>query len=324
MAAGFLLQPFLIPAALTSKGIFMNDLTIEQKKYRIGFLFALIGTALFSIKAIFIKLAFIEGVDATIILTLRMLISFPFYLLILFYALNKRGASAAIFNKPDLFFIFILGFFGYYLAAYLDFEGLFYVSAQLERLTLFTYPIMVALLSWIFFREKITLSVWRALFLSYLGISLLYFNDDASQLNQNRGLGIALVATAALSFSFYVIFSKKFIGRYGSIIFTSMAMSSSTFFILVHFSLTHQMVDLNVSSTTWFLCALLAIFSTVIPSFFLSEAIHLLGATKTGIIGSLGPVFTIGLAVVILGEDFGWNHFGGLFLVLIGVSFIRK
>jgi len=302
-----------------------NDTNNANDQFRSGVFFAIAGTALFSLKSIFAKLAFIEGIDATTLATLRMIIAFPFYVVILIYAVKTRPEKAALLAKRDGLTIFGLGFLGYYLASYLDFQGLFYISAQLERLTLFTYPIMVALLSWVFFREKITLRILTSFAISYIGVSLLFFNEAAVTTgNDQVALGTGLVALAAFSFATYLIFSKAFVSRLGSLIFTSLAMSSSMVFILVQFFATHKLEDLNVSGRAWFLCFLLAVFCTVIPSFFTSEAINRIGATKTSIMGSIGPVMTIILAVNLLGEEFGWPQIAGLVLVLIGVSFLRK
>jgi len=300
--------------------------TQPNDKFKSGVFFAIAGTALFSLKSIFAKLAFAEGIDATTLVTLRMLIAFPFYVVIFTYAIKTRPEKAALLTKKDGLFIFGLGFLGYYLASYLDFQGLFYISAQLERLTLFTYPIMVALLSWVFFREKITLRILASLVVSYMGVSLIFFNETpAENIQENQTLiGTTLVAMAAFSFAIYLIFSKSFVSRFGSLIFTSLAMSSSMVFILVQFFATHELEDLNVSGKLWFLCFLLAVFSTVIPSFFTSEAINRIGATKTSIMGSVGPVVTIFLAVQLLGEEFGLPQIAGLLLVVIGVSFLRK
>jgi len=302
------------------------DKSNPKDQFRSGIIFAIAGTALFSLKSIFAKLAFAEGIDATTLVTLRMVIAFPFYVVILIYAIKTRPEKAKLLTKRDGFTIFGLGFLGYYLASYLDFQGLYYISAQLERLTLFTYPIMVALLSWVFFREKITARVLVSLAISYVGVSLLFFNETSSAtMTQGQiALGTSLVAIAAFSFAIYLIFSKAFVSRLGSLIFTSLAMSSSMVFILIQFFATHKLQDLNVSARVWFLCFLLAVFSTVIPSFFTSEAINRIGATKTSIMGSIGPVMTIILAVNLLGEDFGMPQIAGLVLVLIGVSFLRE
>lgn len=299
----------------------MRELSIEEENtnFRSGLLFAIAGTALFGMKSIFIKLAFAEGVDATTLLALRMVIAFPLYMVILWWVVRRSPERMSAITIKDPFAILALGFMGYYLASILDFEGLSYVSAQLERLTLFTYPVMVALLSWLIFSEKITKRVWISLFFTYLGIVFLY-SYEASADNPSIAIGTGLVFLAALSFSFYVIFSKAYIMRLGSMFFTSVAMLSSTIFVLIHFFVTHEFSDLAVSATVWVFAALLGIVSTLIPSFLVSEAISRIGGTKTSIAGSVGPVFTVLLAVLILGEDFGWPHFLGMALVVVGVA----
>lgn len=287
-----------------------------------GFFFAVTGTVLFSLKSIFIKLAFMEGVDTTTLMFLRMTIALPFYIAVLLYAMKTRPTKAAQLHKKNITITIILGFLGYYLASYLDFESLHYISAQLERLILFTYPIIVAILSWIFFREKITIKILISMVLSYAGVGFLFFNEAGAG-NENLLKGTILVGAAAFFFSIYVVFSKDLISKLGSLIFTSIAMSTAVFYILVQFLATRDISDLNVSPKVWLLSFLLAIFCTLIPSFLTAEAINRIGATRMSITGSIGPVFTIFIAVIFLGEDFGWEHIVGLLLVLIGVGLLR-
>ncbi|GAA0424398.1 DMT family transporter [Cocleimonas flava] len=295
---------------------------IEKRNIATGLAFAIAGTTLFSLKSVLIKMAFNEGIDATTLLMIRMMIAMPFYLMVLAYAIKTRPQKAAELRTSDFFLIVGLGFMGYYLASYLDFLGLEYITAQLERLTLFTYPVMVALLSWIFFGEKITGRVFASLIISYLGVTFLFMNESSGE-NSNTGLGTLLVGGAALSFSLYVIFSKSFITRLGSLIFTSIAMSTATIWIVIQFFSTRDLSDLNVSPKLWLLGFLLAIFCTLIPSFFTSEAISRIGATRMSITGSIGPVVTILLAVWLLDEAFGWTHAIGLLMVMIGVGLLR-
>ena len=159
---------------------------IEQRNVTTGFIFAIAGTALFSLKSVLIKLAFLEGIDATTLLLMRMIIALPFYLIILVYAIKTRPQKAALLKFSDTFTIVGLGFMGYYLASYLDFAGLRYITAQLERLTLFTYPVMVAMLSWIFFRERITLKILASLVVSYLGVGFLFVNESIGAGTEHR------------------------------------------------------------------------------------------------------------------------------------------
>ena len=298
-----------------------NDKQLQSLKVS-GFLFAIAGTMLFSLKSIFIKLAFIEGVDTTTLMFLRMTIACPLYILVLMYAIRTRPAKAANLNTRNIAISIVLGFFGYYLASYLDFESLHHISAQLERLVLFTYPIIVAVLSWIFFRERITIKVFFSMILSYAGVGFLFFNEAGTG-NDNLVLGTVLVAGAAFFFSIYVVFSKAIITILGSLIFTSIAMSTAVVYIIIQFLATHEFSDLNVSPKIWLLSFLLAVFCTLIPSFLSAEAINRIGATRMSITGSIGPVFTIFIAVVFLGEDFGWEHIVGLLLVLIGVGLLK-
>ncbi|MCK5725185.1 MAG: DMT family transporter [Thiotrichaceae bacterium] len=294
-----------------------------MREEKIGIILAVLGAAMFGLKSIFIKLAFAQGTDAATLLALRMLIAVPLYLIVLWWALRQSTTSLFDLTIKDIFTILLLGFLGYFLASILDFEGLNHISAQLERLTLFTYPVMVALLNWLFFREKITFRLWVSLLFTYLGVSFLFAfesGDSSTQVTK----GITLVALAAFSFSIYVIFSKGYIQRLGSLIFTSIAMVSSTFFVLLYFFTDHDLSDLNVNLTTWGFAALLGIVSTLIPSFMLSEAISRIGSTKTSIAGTIGPVFTVMLAVTILGEDFGWAHLIGMLMVIAGVLFLAK
>jgi drug/metabolite transporter (DMT)-like permease len=260
-------------------------------------------------------------VDATTLLALRMLIALPFYLAMLGWLLGKPTTTKPL--PMELAAILGLGFMGYYLASWLDMQGLNYISAQLERLTLYTYPIMTTLLGWLFLRETITKRVLLALVFTYSGVMLLYLHE-AKFGGSNVRVGVLLVTGAALSFSLYVVLGKRFIGKLGSRLFTSIAMLSSTLFVCVHFGLTHGLGSLLVNRTAWFYAILLSIFSTLLPSFMVSEAIARVGATRTSIVGTTGPIFTILLAVLLLGEPFGWFHFAGMALVMFGVGLLGK
>ncbi|HRJ51551.1 MAG TPA: DMT family transporter [Candidatus Thiothrix moscowensis] len=295
--------------------------TARQRHFRTGLLLAVMGTALFALKSIFIKLAYAQGVDTVTLLTLRMLVAAPFYLLMLGWLL-RQSATVKPFPK-ELATVMLLGFMGYYLSSWLDMQGLNYISAQLERLTLYTYPIMATLLGWFFLREAITRRILLALVLTYSGVMLLY-GHEAQLGGENAALGVVLVMSAALIFAFYVIFSKALIGRLGSRLFTCVAMLTSTVFVCIHFLLTHRLTDLLVSPMAWGYVLLLGIFSTVLPSFMVSEAIGRIGAARTSIVGTSGPIITILLAVLVLGEPFGWFHLAGMVLVMTGVGMLGK
>jgi drug/metabolite transporter (DMT)-like permease len=287
----------------------------------LGFGLAIGGTLLFSLKSIFIKLLYQLGLEADSVLVLRMLIALPLYLMMLVFALKKPAARSAL-TKPVLLYTLIAAFLGYYLASLLDLMGLELISAQLERLTLFSYPLLVALISVTFFKEKLQLRLVVALMISYLGLALVMMQEELL-LGSQVGLGVSLVLASALAFAVYLSMSKPLIGRLGSVLYTSLAMSVSSLFVFSHGFVTIEWTDLEVTSSAWFWLALLAIFSTVIPSFMISAAIGRIGAVQTSTVGMLGPIFTIALAIYFLAEPFTLMVAVGALLVLTGVGSLQ-
>lgn len=287
-----------------------------------GFLLAIIGTALFSLKSIFIKLSYIQGLDADSVLMLRMAMALPMYLGILIWLYKKQGSIPESLQKNGLKIIF-LGFIGYFLSSWLDLKGLEYISAQLERLTLFSYPILVALLGSVFFKMKLTKHIVIALVITYAGVWVV-FNQELSLSGENVEYGTLLVFLAALSFSIYVLMGKKIIHEIGSLWFTSVAMTVSSVFVLLYYVMVFKYISLTVTPLAWLWIILLVIFSTVIPSFMIAEAIAKIGPAQTGVIGTLGPMVTIVLAVLFLNEPFTLSHVLGICLVLGGVTVLAR
>ena len=238
--------------------------------------------------------------------------------------LNKHNIKQTPCNTSVLLKILGLGFFGYYLASYLDLTGLTLISAQLERLTLFTYPTIIAILAWIFLGEKITRMVILSIVLCYLGIWVMYSQEKAliSSASDSSDItkGVLLVLGSALSYSLYVIFAKPMILKFGSRFFTSVAMLGSSVFVLIHFALLNPLTISHISGIVWIYGLSLAFICTVIPSFMITEAISRIGASRTSILGATGPVFTIILAIFIINEPFTIHHLIGVSLVLIGVA----
>ena len=218
-----------------------------------------------------------------------------------------------------------LGFLGYYLASYLDLCGLAYISAQMERLTLFVYPAIIAILAAMFLGERLTPRIVAAIALCWLGVFVMYWQEKKLLDGSNVGLGVLLVAGAALSYSLYVLFAKPTMLRMGSRQFTSLAMIGSTAFVIVHFAVTRDPAELVSARPAVYLIGLvLAFVCTVIPSFMISEAIVRIGATRTSVIGSVGPVLTMLLAILVLGEASSPQHFFGMLLAAVGVTLVAK
>ncbi len=286
-----------------------------------GLIYALSGATLFSFKPVLIKLAYAHGIDTVTLLTLRMVIALPFYLAVGLWVLFKNQHGTIGFKNNIVPTAFI-GVLGYYLASYLDLLALKLITAQLERLILFTYPTMVVVLGAIFFHQPVSRNIWVALLLTYSGVAAIVAHD-ISGLGSNVLNGAALVLVSALCFAMFMLLSKIQIKQIGSRLFTSIAMSAASLVIISHFSLTQSFEQLVVSTDVLLIVFGIAVISTVLPSFLINAAISSIGPGQTSLIGSIGPMMTALLAVNILGEEFTLYHALGMALIIAGVSQLR-
>lgn len=218
----------------------------------------------------------------------------------------------------------LLGFLGYYLAAYLDLLGLHYISAQLERLTLFTYPALTAALAWWLLGEQLNWRTIVSMALCFVGIALMYSREvEITTESEHTLFGVLMVMGAAVSYSLYVILGKPMMQQIGSSAFTSIAMLGSSLFVGFHFGLTRSVSDLlELDSRIHVYSVILALGCTVLPSYLINAAIIRIGASRTSIIGTAGPVLTMILAIVVLDEPSTPWHFVGMALAIVGVSII--
>jgi len=295
---------------------------VDLTRRWVGPLCAVLGVLGFSFKAILVKLAYAwHPVDAVTLLALRMLYSAPFFITMAWWA--GRASGAAALTLRDWRTLAWLGFIGYYLASLLDFMGLEYISAALERLVLYLYPTLVVLLTALVLRKPISRRAALALGISYAGIALVFVHD-LEFTGDTRALltGGALVFGGAFAYALYVVGAGNVITRIGSMRFIAWAMLVSTAFVLVQFSATRDFALLAVPPSIHALSLAMAIVSTVLPTWLVAEAIRRLGANTSSLIGSLGPVFTIGLGAMILGEPVHWIQLAGAALVLVGVMLV--
>ncbi len=306
----------------------------DKSSAQIGFVIALLATFCYSLKPIIIKLIYqYEQVTSEDVLAWRVIISLPVYVVVGFWVLKKKfgnndteltDVDQSLTQKPWFWKSVTLGAIGFYLAALLDLIGLHYISSQLARLILFTYPTLVAILGWIIFKQKISKAVAVALIISYLGVGLI-FAYDFQNLGQDVIFGSIMMFLSVLAFSLYVLLSKSVIDQVGGAAFTVVAMLSSGVCILVHFIISEQSFNwLSLDSAAFWLIALMTIVTTVIPSFLIAEAISLVGPQKTSIAGTLGPAITSVFAVALLGEAFGWSQFSGIVLVVLAISYMQR
>jgi drug/metabolite transporter (DMT)-like permease len=286
--------------------------------YSRGILFILLGTFCFAAKGILIKQAYGFGITATPLLMLRMLFALPFYLAFAIW-LQTRGQTPL--SRHELAKIIGLGLLSYYVSSLFDFMGLQYISAGLERLILYVYPTLVLILNALIFGRKISLAEKVALALAYSGMLLVFVHDvNLSNSWQLTALGAGLVLVSTITFAVFVVLAGDMIPRVGSLRFTSYGMLSACVGVIAHNLWVQGMQSTYQPMPVYGLALALAIFCTVIPSFLMNEGMRIVGSNRAAVLGTIGPVVTLFLGALVLGEAIGFIQLAGAALVIGGVA----
>ncbi len=282
---------------------------------------ALLGAVFFSGKAIVVKLAYAYPVDATTLLAMRMLLSFPLFLAAWAYTTWRNPGSEKL--KPkDWALIVSAGLLGYYLASLFDFMGLQYITAGLERLILFTYPSLVLLITCCIQQRWPQLWQLMCMVISYLGLALVYGHETVLT-SENTALGVVLVFASAICYASYLVVGESLLKRLGTVRVTSMATLVSAIAIFVQVSLQQPLSTLlDQPLPVWGWSLVNAVFCTFVPVFAVMTAISLIGASRVSQLGMVGPISTIALGTWILNEPFTPWHAAGTALVIAGVALL--
>jgi len=292
-----------------------------QDKTSLGVAFSILAATGFSFKAIFVKQAYlVASVEPVTLLSLRMLFSLPFFLLISIPALKNIGKL----TFRELLLLICLGIAGYYGASILDFMGLEYISAGLERIILFSYPALTIILGICFLGARFDKRLVLPLCMCTLGVVCACLSD--LQIHTSTGsvwLCILFVAGSAFCYAFYQAFSEPMIERIGAKAFSVLAMLVSIMAVELHFFSQLPLSALRQPSNVYILCAMMAVFSTVLPVFFQSAAIKYIGAARSVLISMIGPALTLIFGWLILGEVITGLQIIGMLLVLVGVLTIK-
>jgi drug/metabolite transporter (DMT)-like permease len=284
----------------------------------IGIICVLVGTFCFASKGILIKLAYQYGITATPLLTLRMLFALLFYTITIIWLQTQQLTAL---KRSDLWKIAGLGLLSYYVSSLLDFMGLEYISAGLERLILYVYPTLVLLMLAAWKKEKITRKTKLALSIAYAGMLLVFAQDLRLTNNWELTLfGAGLVMLSTISFALFVVLAGDMISKAGPSRFTAYAMLAACIGVLCHGITIGNISELVQPNQVYLLAISLAFFCTVIPSFLMNKGISLIGSGKTAVLGSIGPVVTLFLGALVLHEQITVIQLIGAGLVICGVG----
>lgn len=269
-----------------------------------------------------VKLAYGYQIDELSLLLLRMVFSLPFYLGVWIY--KRAEWKERPLSKKQWTALIALGIVGYYFASYFDFKGLTYISASLERLILFTYPTIVLILSAIFLKKKISRVQITAILITYGGLAIIFLDNQGITSGSTEAVltGSGFILLSALTYAMYLTGTNFLIGRIGTLRLTTVVMSMSCLSVITHFSISQTPDILGYPHQVYVIGILMAIFATVLPSFMINEAIKRIGAPDVSILGSLGPVSTITLSMIFLGERLTLIQFFGALVIISGVALI--
>ncbi|MDM0000824.1 DMT family transporter [Variovorax sp. J22P240] len=281
-----------------------------------GLILATLGAIAFSGKAIIVKLAYRYGVDAVTLIMLRMLFALPLFALMAWWA----GRGKPPLTRRDWIGVFGLGFSGYYLSSFLDFAGLAHITASLERLILYLNPTLVLLFGWIVYRRRITRWQFVGMSISYAGVLLVFGHEVQLGQSAAAAWGALLVFLSAVSYAIYLVASGEFVKRLGSLRLVGLATSVACVLCIVQFMLLRPMsAAFDVAPQVIWLSILNATVCTAVPVLAVMMAIERIGPAMAAQTGMVGPISTILMGVVILGEPFTAWIAAGTALVIAGI-----
>lgn len=279
-----------------------------------GLLLATFGAIAFSGKAIIVKLAYRHGVDAITLIMYRMLFALPIFAVMAWWA--SRGKPPL--TRRDWLGVAGLGLTGYYLASFLDFAGLAHISASLERLILYLNPTLVMLLGLVLYQRRVTARQLVGMAVSYVGVVLVFGHEITLQ-GRDAALGALLVFLSAISYAIYLVYSGEMVKRLGSLRLVGLATTVACLLCLLQFVLLKPMSAAAVAPEVLWLSLLNATLCTAVPVLMVMMAIERVGASVTAQTGMVGPISTILMGVVILGEPFTVWVAAGTVLVMAGI-----
>ncbi|CAN7172980.1 DMT family transporter [Acidovorax sp. LjRoot117] len=292
---------------------------IATKNVAAGFALALLGSIAFSGKAIIVKLAYRYGVDAVTLIMYRMLFALPIFAVMAWWASRDKAPL----TRKDWLGVLGLGFTGYYLASFLDFAGLAYISASLERLILYLNPTLVMMLGWALYGRRIRWAQAVAMLISYCGV-VLVFGLEANLQGTNVAWGALLVFLSAASYAIYLVYSGEMVQRLGSLRLVGLATTVACLLCLVQFAALRPLSAALVAPEVIWLSVLNATLCTAAPVLMVMMAIERIGAGTAAQAGLVGPLSTIFMGIWILGEPFTLWIAAGTALVVVGIFLFSR
>lgn len=283
-----------------------------MKRKTIGFINGTIAAASYGTNPLFALPLYARGLNVNSVLFYRYAIA------VLIYAIWLKFVKKMSFKitKKELLPIFALGVL-YSISSITLFSSFQFIEAGVACTILFIYPVIVALIMSIFFKEKLTKTVIGSIFLTSIGILLLYKGKNGISLNIN---GIILVLFSALSYALYMIGINtiKPIQKINRAKLTFYVMTAGLTVYIYNILTTTPLQTLSTLSM-WVFAIGLALFPTIISLETITISIKLIGSTTTAILGALEPLTAIFFGIIFFNEQMTVRIASGVILILIGV-----
>lgn len=278
-----------------------------------GYILATIAAATYGMNPLFALPLYKAGMDPDSVLFFRYLIAIP----ILGIMIKARGRNFKV-QQKEIIPLICMGLL-VALSSLTLFQSYNFMDVGIASTLLFVYPIMVALIMAVVFRERVTLLTVVCIAITLGGIALLYKGGDGSTLNLT---GTLLVMTSALSYAIYIVSVNRPMLK-------DLATLKITFYVLL-FGLSLFLVRVNFGASLimpekwylWFNLVALAVFPTAISFLCTTSAIQYIGSTPTAILGALEPVTAVFFGVVVFGESLTIRIISGIMLIILSVTLI--
>lgn len=298
----------------------MGQVTKNQQLQ--GTILALSGVLMFSTKSVLAKMALTISEDVISVLFYRMAIGFPIVATITVVTWLKHK-DKHIRHLKDYAAVFLFAILGYYISSILNFTGLLYIHASVERIVLFLYPTFVIILSSIFLKQGITKKQIIAIAICYIGLIVAFADKLQIEETSFFWIGILLVIGSSFTYAIFLTASNKYISRIGPMMFTNIAIISIAVCVFVHFFASGRTVTFDLPNNYYFVCGVMSIIGTIIPAYLFNSAIKYLGASNVSIVSSLGPIETMIMSSIILNEQILFAQIVGTLIVIMGILFLK-
>ena len=266
----------------------------------------------FGVMPIFTIYAYRGGINTITLLTIRFLLTAAMFFAYIF----AKGVEIKM-TKDYLIALVLLGGVFYTVMSFSYFTAIKYISPSLGSLLLYTYPIFVSLLSFIFEKQGLSKRLVLSMLLSLFGLMLVLYDG----LGEVSLLGVALMLFAALVYSCYIVYGNRVVRQHSSVV-TSSFVALFSAIVLGAFGVATQSISFSFKPITWVSILGIVFFSTMLAILAFFKGLEFIGSTRASIISMVEPLFTILLTTVLFSEVLSINQWLGSAAVLGGALIV--